>query len=98
MGSGNYLAAAQLLRGMSGFGHLNRDTTAMPHGRICAAFSDAGNADFAARAEAGVGEAPRHEVAGVGALTVQRALWRKCCAVEFHGLSVGCPAEVGTRL
>jgi hypothetical protein len=44
--------------------------------RSCAGFSDAGNADLAARTEAGVREAPRHEVAGEGARMVQRALWR----------------------
>jgi len=44
--------------------------------RCCAGFSDAGGSGLAARAEAGVGEAPRHEVAGCWAVSAQRALWR----------------------
>ena len=44
------------------------------YGNSCAGFSDAGLTGLAARTMAGVGEAPRHEVAGGGALSVQRAL------------------------
>ena len=43
---------------------------------FCAGFSDAGETMLAHAPMAGVGEAPRHEVAGRGAVVVQRALWR----------------------
>ena len=54
----------------------------------CAGFSDAGMTVLTTRAEAGVGEAPRHEVAGDWALTAQRALWRLCDAAAIRVMSV----------
>jgi hypothetical protein len=53
--------------------------------RFCAGFSDAGNADLSARTVAGVGEAPRHEVAGRWAALVQRVLWRLRPGAELAG-------------
>src|SRR5664280_547100 len=44
-------------------------------GRVCAGFSDAGMPMPSTCSGAGVREAPRHEIAGCGAATGQRALW-----------------------
>jgi hypothetical protein len=41
-------------------------------------FSDAGMTKLSRAPTAGVRKAPRHEIAGGGALTVQRALWGFC--------------------
>ena len=67
------------------------------HVSYCAAFSDAGNVGQSTRGNAGVGEAPRHEVAGERAPTVQRALWRLSGAAAVRVLSVRPPAAVRGR-
>ena len=46
-----------------------------PDVAFCAGFSDAGMPMPSTCSGAGVREAPRHEIAGCGAATGQRALW-----------------------
>lgn len=53
---------------------------ATAQGCYCAGFSDAEMLVSPHALPVGVGEAPRHEVAGGGAVLVQRALWGLCCS------------------
>src|SRR5213078_1796711 len=56
-------------------GYLNSAPGGSGHDRLCAGFRTPECQDHPRALAAGVRKAPRHEIAGCGAPTVQRALW-----------------------